>query len=311
MGVATSTLEGEVLFSQNLNPATFQNTPLQVEASLWDRYRLKWIKFNYCPNVGTSTDGSLVGGFDPDCQDESGYAAGQQIGLARFCAHETAAQDSVYRPMSWLYRGPADLPYLYVSSDLANSNNSRWTSPGIFALLANTTFSATNAALGVLWFDAEYEFTNRNVEAAVQGFAANTVTMTANAVTTTPLLAATLVYKAGTQSGAFIKSPTVVSDRTFVYAGLDPAKSYFFRFVQTGLTTVTAAGAITVPAGFGTSLNTNAGFSSTSYTLICQATPSATGALRFQLTGPTAAVGSVTATCFITSLPTTTDVVIT
>lgn len=304
ISVATTTLEGEILYSLNLNPSSFSNTALQVEAALWDRYRLKRITFSFCPNVGTSTNGSLVGGFDVDVVDEGGYQVGTQISLTKFCAQETASQDSVYRPMSWSYRGAPDLPYLYINPGTDAGEVARWTSCGVFALLANSTYADTYN-LGVLWFDAEYEFTNRNIEAAIQQFGAFTGTITANTTTTTPLLNGVFARKTGTSNSNFMLLPTVVSDRSINFGSLDYDKTYIVRLYQGGLTTCTAAGSVTVSSStFGSIVDSSASFSSTAWQLTVQARPSATGVLRLQFTGATFATGSTSVTVFAASIPT-------
>lgn len=310
LAVSTATLEGEVLYSINLNPSSFSNTALQVEAALWDRYRLKRITFSYCPNVGTSSNGSLVGSYDVDVVDEGGYAVGTQISLTKFCAHETASQDSIYRPMSWSMRGSPDLPFLYINPGTDAGETARWTSSGVFVICANSTYADT-LNLGTIWFDAEYEFTNRNIEAAIQGFGCYTLTITANTTTTTPLLNGTVARKTGTSNSNFLVNPTIVSDRSFNIGSLDYDKSYIIRLYQGGLTTCTAAGSVTISSSsFGTLVDSSTSFSSTAWQLTAQARPSTTGVIRLQYTGATFATGSTSVTVFVASVPTTTNILV-
>jgi hypothetical protein len=309
LSVTSSTLEGQILFTQNLNPSSFNNSALQLEAALWDRFFLKKLTMTYAPTVGTAVNGSLVGAYDVDAQDENGYVLGTQISLAKFCAHETAAQDSVYRSMSWVFNGSPDLPFLYVNPGADSGEIARWTSPGVFVICANSTFDNTYN-LGAIWFDAEYEFTNRNIEAAAQLCGAYTMTITANTTTTTPFLDGVLAVKTGTVNGAFLQTPVIVSSRTLAFNSLDSAKSYLVRIYQGGLTTCSVAGSVTVPAGFGTLVSSSPSFSSTAWSCEAQAVPDASGILRLQYTGATFVAGSTTVTVVITSLPFTTDVII-
>lgn len=309
INVVNGTKEGEVLFSQNLNPRTFENTNLGTEATLWDRYRLKEIQFTFCPAVGTSKDGAIVAAFDPDIQDENSYAQGEIVGLTRFCAHETAAQTSVFRPQTWRYVAPKDLPFLYTRITNAGGNPADtrpdyWTSCGIFAILANNAFTSA-LALGTVWYDAVYEFSNRNLEGAVQDFTVAVVTNDGTSGSTTPFKNGTVAELANVQDGANLPLPERLTDGQLQWTGLDPGKTYLIEsYYATGGSTCSASPTIAVNATYGTVVNSFASFSSTQARTTLQVRPNAAGVVRTTHTQGTWATYPTSNSQAISSLPT-------
>jgi len=299
--------EGRVLFSQDLNPRAFTNTNLEVEAALWDRYRLKKVTFTYCPNVGTSTAGSLVGGFDPDVQDEGGYAVGSDVPIRKFCAHPTAAQTSLYTNMSWTYRAPKDLPFLYAKDAATDAVGaiSHWTSPGKFVLLTNMIFGmGAGTAAGVLWYDAVYEFNGRNVEGAIQDFAALSGTSTGSGAAT-PFAAGTIAYRAGDINDT-IGLPTFTGNAQLEWQDLEPTKAYMVRAYFGGGTTCSASGTMTAVATFGTTIYSIGSFSATETAVIGLFTPTAGGRLRLTCNQGTWVAYPTTFSFLISSMPSST-----
>lgn len=305
VGAATGDAEGKILFSQDLNPRQFVGTNLEVEAALWDRYRLKKITFYYCTNTAKTEGGSFVAGFDPDVQDINGYAIGNTIPLRAFCAHPSVHQTAVYDNESWTYSAPPDLPFLYTrdststSSSIAGYTTSHWTSPGIFALCVNAAPSVTHTGHGVLWFDAVYEFNGRNVEGNIQEFGAWTYTNSGSAAAT-PLAGVTVFpFRTGVISSA--EQPNVVNTSRLEWLHLDSDKAYYFRYYVDGGTTCSVAATAVVDT-YGTSVGTSNSFSATATVTELLARPSSAGRLRIQLNQGTWAAYPTTGSFYLTSV---------
>jgi hypothetical protein len=306
LAIAGTEVEGQVLFVQNLNPRTFTGTALEIESALWDRFRIKRITFYYCTSSPTSFAGSLLGGFDPDAQDFSAYTVGSVIPARSFAAHPTAAQCSVYSNMAWTYAAPPDLPFLYTrDTDPAAQTGatlavpSHWTSPGIFALLANVGLAVANTGAGVMWYEAVYQFNGRNVEGAIQDFGAYKYTG-ASGVAATPFTGLTsMPYRAGVVNT--LQTPAVVNVSKLEWDELDPSKAYYVRYYVDGGTTCSVAGTIAIDT-YGTSVSTSNSFSTTASAASILCRPSAAGRLRLQFNQGTWSVYPTTGSLFLTSL---------
>lgn len=304
--IAGTEVEGQVLFSQNLNPRSFAGTSLEIESALWDRFRLKNIKFYYCTSSPTSIAGSLLGGFDPDVQDFSAYTVGAVVPPRSFGAHPTAAQCSVYTNMAWSYSAPPDLPFLYTrDTDPAAQTGatlavpSHWTSPGIFALIANVALTVAAAGAGVMWYEAVYEFNGRNVEGAIQDFAAYKYTG-ASGVAATPFTGLTsMPFRSGVVNT--LQTPAVVNVSKLEWDELDPSKAYYIRYYVDGGTTCSVAAVLSIDT-YGTAIDTSNSFSTTATVGSILVRPSAAGRLRLQFNQGTWAVYPTTGSLFLTSL---------
>jgi hypothetical protein len=305
LGASPNIPEGRVLFVQDLNPRRFGNTALEVEAALWDRFRLKKITFTYCTTVATSTSGSVVGGFDPDVQDQAGYILGSDVTLRKFCAHRTVAQTSLYRNMSWSYSAPPDLPFLYTRDTAQNDagdGTSHWSSPGVFALLSNVPFTTDVGTVGVIWYDAEYEFNQRNVEGAIQDAGFFQYTNDGSSGASTPFVGvSTFAYQASTISTTPL--PIKVDNQTVDFTDLDADKAYIARFYWPGGTTCSVAPTIATAGSIGTLIDSSASFSASACAALGLFRPNAAGKLRIRVNQGTWATYPTTGNWFLTSLP--------
>lgn len=310
IGIGANTAEGTVLFAQNLNPRSFTGTNLELEACLWDQYRLKEITFTFSPLVGTQTDGAIVAAFDPDIADETSYGVGTTVGLTKFCAHETAAQCSLYRAQSWRYR-PVKGPFLFArptaSAGASVTSDQYWTSPGIFALVTDNAFASAIPAAGTIWYDAVYEFMGRNVEASVGEFSCVDCVNNGTSGAATPFVGAVISAHAGCGDAQTIDDPVAVTTGILEWSGLDPNRSYLIRGYFFGGSGCSTAPVPTVQNTFGTLVDYFNSFGSTAAQCITQVVPSARGIVRISYNQGTWVAYPTTSTHLLVALPVTAD----
>jgi len=289
--------EGLVLYRQNLNPALFLGTSLELEAQLWDKYRLKSITVHYQPRCGTDDNGSFMFGFDPDAKDESGYTVGSTVNVRSFMAHQVTDETNVWAPRSLCYVNK-DPQWLYVRNV---NQDSYWTSPGMFVVLKGGT-GTTSTSTGVLYFEATYEFMSRNVAAAVQQSAAYTV-QSSTASASNPFGSASAGYRTGWDATAFFELPTFPATNQLKFSDMQPGREYVVMIHFTNGVTATGAGTITVATG--TSVGTLLYIGTTLVdTFILQTfLPDESGVAVFTVTSGTFVTPPTTSQIFLTSLP--------
>lgn len=241
--VNSSTAEGEVLFQQNLNPSLFYNTPLAVEALLWDRYHCDQVTFWYDPDCATSQNGSVIGAVDPDVKDEGGYAIGEIVNLSNFCAHDIMGQTNVWAPRSWSWKNP-DPTYLYVKNE--GGDEAYWNTCGIFAIVSNSEFAGSLTA-GTVYFKARYTFQGRNVESAVlqSGYFHTQATA---ATSSKPFDTATIGPTTAVGKFSTLDLP-IISDDSIKFSDLSPATVYIITLEFLAGTTCSAAPSYSIGSG--------------------------------------------------------------
>lgn len=248
-----TTHESEVLFSQNLNPSRFYDTPLAIESLLWDKFHLDDITFWYDPDCSTNNQGSIIGAFDPDIKDEGSYEVGTDINLRVFCAHDVMKQTSIWRPESWTWKNP-DPTFLFTQE--TGNGEEYWNIPGVFAIVSNTDYSS-QVPLGTIYYKAKYTFEGRNVEAAVLQSGYYQTDATA-ATSSNPFLTATIEPATAVGKQSTLGLPTLGgAGDTVRWTNLNPTVNYWITLRWTSGTNATASPSTTASVG---TRNTNASY---------------------------------------------------
>lgn len=147
-------LDGDILFTQNINPGEFVTSRMSQWNPLYQRYRIRKMAILYEGAAGTQTNGQLIGYFDQDVDNQldtdspanSQRAAAQVGNQICQCWEDQIFPNGEMDPYTTLFTLPA-----------SGSGDERLHMQSTFYLLAATDL-APNLDLGVLYVAYEIEF---------------------------------------------------------------------------------------------------------------------------------------------------------
>lgn len=154
---------GTQLRSLDLNPfsSDWNGTQLQVQARLWERYRVKRIVGMVEPACPATTAGQISSFIDPDPDDEFNLTGTKAIQAAS--AHQGSDVAQLWGMCCAGYAFDEQTQDFYADAD---GSDARLISPGTWRILANTDMPAATVA-GSLYVAYEYEFKISQLESVV------------------------------------------------------------------------------------------------------------------------------------------------
>jgi len=140
------------------NAALFQGAA-QV-ASLFEKYRMKSLRFVYEPTVGTSADGSILLSYDADPADngnlaESPYQKGAPANKRDILDMQGARSGPVWERHTLEVKRSHMGGEFYIFGETASNQTNRFEQAGLFYIFAT---GASIGTIGELWVEYEFEF---------------------------------------------------------------------------------------------------------------------------------------------------------
>jgi len=175
--------------------AFFLNTRLYTEALRFEKYRFRKMRFLFCPDVGTSTNGSIIMAFDPDPADNllnmnPGTADQSLASVQILMGFQDSMKSSVWTPSilecKTIKSDPQNFYYTnYSGGDIRLAAQGQlWVANG-GSLPSNTSLGAIAIEYEIEFFDPSLDqllsqaaFTKTGATSLNQNAAFNTITIT-------------------------------------------------------------------------------------------------------------------------------------
>jgi hypothetical protein len=148
---------GEILYQFALTPVSFQNSRVAFFSQMYDQYRLHSMTVEFTTQVSTTTNGQIIGFFDPDAEEvdtSNPLLVNKALSNPNNKPYPMWATNNG-QPLNWTWKPPQSgrdaIRYCNQSGEV------RLTSYGNFYLILNST-TPTSTTLGTLRVKYDIEF---------------------------------------------------------------------------------------------------------------------------------------------------------